>query len=97
VKIPCEPGIYVPSVFTPNGDGVNEVLMPVVPGMKKFQCFKIYNRWGNMVFEGLTPTQGWDGKYRGVLQPNETYIWIILGEDRNGKPMKSTGTVTLTR
>ena len=97
MKIPCVPGIYVPTVFTPNGDGVNDVLLPIVPGMKKFQCFKIYNRWGNLVFEGLKPDQGWNGTYRGALQPNESYIWTIVGEDVKGKPMIATGMVTLTR
>ncbi|MFN5421780.1 MAG: gliding motility-associated C-terminal domain-containing protein, partial [bacterium] len=97
IRTPCVPGIYMPDVFTPNGDGVNEVLKPVVPGMGKFECFKIYNRWGNLVFDGRTPSQGWDGRYRGALQPNDTYIWIVLGEDKQGKPMKATGTVTLVR
>ena len=97
VKIPCVPAIYVPTVFTPNGDGINDVVTPVVPGMAKFECFKIYNRWGNLVFEGLTPNQSWDGKYRGILQPNDTYIWIVLGQDRLGKTMKATGQLTLVR
>jgi gliding motility-associated-like protein len=97
IKVPCTTGVYMPSVFTPNGDGINDVVTPIVPGMAKFECFKIYNRWGNLVFEGLTPSQGWDGKYRGALQPNDTYIWIVLGQDRQGKPIKATGQITLVR
>jgi gliding motility-associated-like protein len=97
VEVVCTTGIYLPNTFTPNGDGVNDVLKPMMPGMGKFQCFRVYNRWGNMIFESLTPNKGWDGTYRGVLQPNETYIWIVLGEDKKGKPLKGTGMVTLVR
>jgi gliding motility-associated-like protein len=97
VEVVCTNGIYLPNTFTPNGDGMNDVLKPMVPGMAKFQCFRIYNRWGNMIFESLTPNKGWDGTYRGALQPNETYIWIVQGEDKKGKPMKATGTTTLVR
>jgi gliding motility-associated-like protein len=97
VRIPCVKGIYMPTVFTPNKDGVNDTVKPSVPGMKKFQCYKIYNRWGNLVFDNLGVLQGWDGTYKGVNQPADTYLWIVLGEDGAGKPMRATGQITLIR
>ena len=87
----------MPSIFTPNGDGVNDVIRPSLPGVAKFQCYKVYNRWGNLVFETLDATKGWDGTFKGALQPADTYIWIIQGEDRFGKAVKGTGMFTLAR
>jgi gliding motility-associated-like protein len=97
VRVPCTKGIYMPTVFTPNKDGQNDVVKPSIPGMKKFECFKVYNRWGNLVFECYTVLQSWDGTYKGVLQPAETYIWVVQGQDGNGKPMRDTGMITLIR
>jgi gliding motility-associated-like protein len=85
----------MPNVFTPNGDGVNDEIKPSVPGMKKFICFKIYNRWGNLLFESFNKDKGWNGTFRGQLQPSDTYIWIVQGEDKDGKPMKATGMLTM--
>jgi gliding motility-associated-like protein len=97
VRVPCVKGIHMPTVFTPNGDGKNDTVKPSVPGMKKFQCFKVYNRWGNLVFDNQGVLQGWDGTYKGVNQPADTYLWIVLGEDGAGKPMRATGQITLIR
>ncbi|MEY3324683.1 MAG: hypothetical protein RLZ11_997, partial [Bacteroidota bacterium] len=97
VKVPCVKGIHMPTIFTPNGDGKNDVVKPSVPGMKKFECFKVYNRWGNLIFECYNVLQAWDGTYKGVIQPAETYIWIVQGQDGQGKPMRETGMITLIR
>jgi gliding motility-associated-like protein len=97
VRVPCTKGIYMPTVFTPNKDGKNDVVKPSVPGMKKFECYKIYNRWGNLIFECYTELKGWDGTFKGVLQPAETYIWVVQGQDGQGKPMRETGMITLMR
>jgi gliding motility-associated-like protein/uncharacterized repeat protein (TIGR01451 family) len=93
----CVTGIYVPDVFTPNGDGVNDVIHPVTPGIRKFKWFKIYNRWGNLVFESANPQVGWDGRFRGKDQPADTYIWVVEGADGNGVYMKKTGMLNLLR
>jgi gliding motility-associated-like protein len=97
VRVPCTKGIYMPTVFTPNKDGKNDVVKPSVPGMKKFECYKIYNRWGNLIFECYTELKGWDGTFKGVLQPAETYIWVVQGQDGQGKPMRESGMITLMR
>jgi gliding motility-associated-like protein len=97
VKVPCTAGIYMPTGFTPNGDGKNDSVKPSIPGMKKFECYKVYNRWGNLVFECYTELKAWDGTYKGVLQPSETYIWVVQGQDGKGRPMRETGMITLMR
>lgn len=97
VLIPCEASIWLPDVFTPNGDGINDVLMPVLPGIKKFRCFKIYNRWGQLIFESRDKSKGWDGTYLGKQQPIETYVWQIEGEDIAGKVYTKSGLFSLIR
>ena len=89
--------IYVPKVFTPNGDGTNDVLKPVLAGIATFNYFSVYNRWGNLVFKTSDPGTGWDGTYKGVKQPVETYIWIAEGVDTNGKTVVQKGMVSLLR
>jgi len=70
--ISCANGIYMPTVFTPNQDGKNDIVKPSLPGMGKFQCFKIYNRWGNLVFETFEKGKGWDGTLKGTPQPDNS-------------------------
>ncbi|MFM7222842.1 MAG: T9SS type B sorting domain-containing protein, partial [Bacteroidota bacterium] len=88
---------YIPDAFTPNGDGINDVIRPVAPGIVRLKWFKIYNRWGNLLYESSDLKQGWNGTYRGQQQPPETYIWLIEGVDTNGKNIKKTGMLSLIR
>ena len=89
--------IYVPRVFTPNGDGTNDLLKPILVGIADFHYFSIYNRWGNMIFTTQDPNQGWDGTFKGVQQPVETYLWIAEGIDTNGRKIVQKGMVSLVR
>ena len=89
--------IYVPPVFTPNGDGVNDVLKPILVGIATFHYFSVYNRWGNLIFTSEDPNAGWDGRFKGVAQPVETYLWIAEGIDIQGKKIVQKGMTTLVR
>ncbi|HEY4107906.1 Ig-like domain-containing protein [Puia sp.] len=89
--------IYVPRVFTPNNDGTNDILKPILVGISQFHYFNIYNRWGNLIFTTQDPNQGWDGTFKGVPQPVETYLWIGEGIDVNGKKIVQRGMVSLVR
>jgi len=89
--------IYVPKVFTPNGDGSNDVLKPILVGISSFHYFNVYNRWGNMVFTTQDPNHGWDGTFKGVPQPVETYLWIAEGIDINGKKIVAKGMTSLVK
>ena len=91
------PKVFVPSAFTPNSDGKNDVLRPIAVGLSKILYFRVYNRWGQMVFETTVNGKGWDGKVKGLLQGSETYAWIVKGEDFLGKTVFEKGTTTLIR
>ena len=89
--------IYVPKVFTPNSDGTNDVLKPILVGIQTFHYFSVYNRWGNLIYTTQDPNQGWDGTFKGVAQPVETYLWIAEGIDVNGKKIVQKGMTSLVR
>ncbi|HVM88053.1 MAG TPA: Ig-like domain-containing protein, partial [Puia sp.] len=89
--------IYVPRVFTPNGDGQNDVLKPILVGISNFHYFTVYNRWGNIIFTTEDPGTGWDGTFKGVPQPVETYLWIAEGVDNQGNRVVQKGMVSLVR
>ena len=91
------PTVFVPTAFTPNSDGRNDVLRPTVVGMKSFDYFRIYNRWGQLVFSSPVQTNGWDGKIGGQLQGSNSYVWIVKATDYLGKPYFQQGTVVLIR
>ena len=92
-----QPNIYVPRVFTPNGDGTNDLLKPILVGISAFHYFSVYNRWGNLIFTSQDPNTGWDGTFKGVAQPVETYLWIAEGVNTDGKTVVQKGMVSLVR
>jgi gliding motility-associated-like protein len=89
--------IYVPKAFSPNNDGVNDVLRPILVGIQTFHYFTVYNRWGNIVFTTTDPNQGWDGTFKGVAQPVETYLWIAEGVTADGRKITAKGMTSLVR
>jgi gliding motility-associated-like protein len=97
VRIFDAENIFVPKAFTPNGDGRNDMLKPMLVGMRQINYFRVYNRWGNLVFESRTANAGWDGRFKGVLQPMETYVWVVEGITDGGKTIRSSGNTTLIR
>ncbi|HKB43981.1 MAG TPA: T9SS type B sorting domain-containing protein, partial [Chitinophagaceae bacterium] len=91
------PYIFVPSAFTPNGDGLNDIIRPIAVGIKQIKYFSIYNRWGQMVFTTTTNGQGWDGKIAGKPQNSGVFVWMVSAIDYIGKSIYLKGTVTLIR
>jgi len=91
------PQIFVPTAFTPNGDGVNDLFRPLAVGIKTIEYFRVYNRWGQLVFSTTINGRGWDGKISGTSQATNTYVWIVKGVDYVDKPFFKKGTVTLIR
>ena len=89
--------IYVPDAFTPNGDGVNDRLDVFLVGIKDLIWFKVFNRWGQLMFETNDPRQLWDGKFKNVEQPLETYVWIAEGRAFDGRIIKKRGQTILVR
>jgi gliding motility-associated-like protein len=91
------PDIIVPSAFTPNGDGLNDLLRPITPGISTITYFRVYNRWGQMLFSTNTTGQGWDGSYHGIKQPPGTYVYEAAGVDYLGNHLLRKGTAVLIR
>jgi gliding motility-associated-like protein len=91
------PDIYAPSAFTPNGDGKNDIFKPIPVGISAFKYFRIFNRYGQMMFETSQPFKGWDGYYGGRLAPAGTYVWEAAGIDYDEKSISRKGTVILIR
>ncbi len=89
--------IFVPKSFTPNGDGVNDVLYPYLTGIKTFQYFKVYNRFGKLMFETKNPDAGWNGSFNGTQQPMAIYIWISVGIANDGSTVERRGETLLLR
>jgi gliding motility-associated-like protein len=97
IKVFMTPEIYVPTGFTPNGDGKNDFLKAIPVGIKKFNYFRVFNRWGQMVFSTSSERQGWDGKISGKVQSTEVFIWIAEGVDFKGNKVFRKGTTVLMR
>ena len=91
------PEIFIPTAFTPNGDGLNDNLIPIPVGIVKIIYFKVYNRYGEMVFTTEEIGKGWNGVYKGRDQGNESFVWHVLGIDYLGKPLFKKGQSTLIR
>jgi len=86
----------VPNSFTPNGDGLNDVFMPICVRFQKMVDLRIYNRWGQMVFFSTSMESGWDGTFNGVPQDMDTYFYMITIA-RPGGNVIYKGDVTLIR
>lgn len=89
--------IDVPNAFTPNGDGVNDIVYVRGWGIKELESFKIYNRWGQLVFESNDLSIGWDGYFRGELQNMETYIYVVDAILYSGNKVNKKGNLSLLR
>lgn len=90
-------GIYLPKGFTPNGDGNNDKLTPRLVGISRLIFFKVYDRWGQLMYQTSIAGEGWDGTFKGVKQPIETYTWVAEGVDIDGNTIRETGNSMLLR
>jgi gliding motility-associated-like protein len=97
IKVFGNPEVYVPNSFTPNGDGKNDVLKPLGFGLKKILYFKIFNRYGQLVFETNNLGTGWDGIFKGKAQPSGTYTYMVKVINYRDWPVEQKGTVILIR
>jgi gliding motility-associated-like protein len=92
--------IFIPNVFTPNGDGLNDYFRAVTNGVEEFSL-QVFNRWGQLLFETTDPEKGWDGRVNDYYAPDGTYVWVAKAFDIEGKNMlnfnQSHGTLTLIR
>ncbi|PBQ34181.1 hypothetical protein CNR22_21210 [Sphingobacteriaceae bacterium] len=88
--------VFVPNVFTPNGDSDNDSFLPVLTGVKHYEL-SVFNRWGTRVFQTTDYTMGWDGKFNGEESKNDVYVWKISVSSQTGEAKNLQGHVTLYR
>ena len=92
VRVACD----VPNAFSPNGDGKNDILF-VRGGAITSVHFRVYNRWGQMVFESKNLQNGWDGTFNGAPQEQDAYAYMLTATFIDGSTFQKNGNVTLLR
>jgi gliding motility-associated-like protein len=88
--------LEIPNAFTPNDDGKNDIFLPKIFGIDDMNL-KIYNRFGQLVFESYNPSFGWDGKFQGAPQPIDVYAYTLIVKFADGRTESRKGSVTLIR
>ena len=89
--------IQVPKAFSPNADGHNDKLEFFLINIDKLYFFRVFNKWGQLVFETNDKQSFWNGRFKGNLQPSETYVWIAEGTDKQGAVINRRGQTILLR
>ena len=97
VQITKEIKIHVPTAFTPNNDGLNDYFRPIPMGIKEFKSFRIYNRWGQLIFDLRSNPRGWDGMIGGKPQSSQVFVWVAEGVGVDNRNYYEKGTFTLVR
>lgn len=93
----CFKGIYVPTAFTPDNNGLNDTFKPLIRAPLKHYKFSIYNRWGQLIFESNDPFKGWNGERSNLKQDGNIFIWICNYQLENESTKTIKGTVVLIR
>jgi gliding motility-associated-like protein len=88
--------LAIPTAFTPNGDGANDVFLVRGGPFKIFQM-RIFNEWGNLLFNTSDPLIGWNGTYSGLPQPSGAYEYVVTGETLTGNEINQYGVINLQR
>lgn len=88
--------LYIPTAFSPNGDGANDTLYVRATGVKSM-VLKIYNRWGELVFESDDVNKGWDGTYNNQALKNEVFGYVIEAVTNTGEKINKTGSVIVIK
>ncbi|MBA3649870.1 MAG: PKD domain-containing protein [Chitinophagales bacterium] len=97
VVIGCENAVFVPNAFTPNGNGKNDILYVRAAGLSKLHFFRVYSRWGKIIFESDDIEKGWDGNLNGKPMPPGVFLYTLEAECGNGTLIQKQGNITLIR
>ncbi|MBE9465557.1 gliding motility-associated C-terminal domain-containing protein [Dyadobacter subterraneus] len=89
--------ITLPDIFTPDGDGKNEMLTPITNRIASLNYLRIYNRWGEVIYFSKQLSQGWDGKTHGIKSDSGVYVWKMEAVTTSGEIVSRSGTVLLVR
>ncbi len=96
ITVSTETLLDAPNAFTP-GNGPNNTFKLVKRGIAKLNYFRIYNRWGNKVYESADIDAGWDGTYKGTAQPYDVYVYEVEAVTSTGRTFTKAGNITLIR
>jgi gliding motility-associated-like protein len=94
---PLPSNVFVPKAWTPNGDGHNDYLFAFTVNITQLKYFRIFNRWGQLVFESNIIGKGWDGNFNGRPQPTDVFTWTLEAIGSDGKIIKRSGNAVLIR
>ena len=97
IKVFDDTRLTIPNAFSPNNDGINDQFRIKVDGYFKVTYLKVFNRWGQLIYENRDLNLSWDGRKGGTELPVGTYYWILEGLDVQKKPVKRSGSITLLR
>lgn len=89
--------IFVPNAFSPDGNNNNDIFVYIAQGIFKLESFKVFNRFGELIFKTESERIGWDGKFNGMPEPPGTYVYEIKGADAENNPIVVKGNVTLIK
>lgn len=93
----CSEFLYFPNAFTPNADGLNDVFKPTYYGVVHSYELRVYDRWGNLLFESRNPLLGWDGRVKGSIPAPGTYVWYCRFNVNDNPENSVKGTLLLMR
>jgi gliding motility-associated-like protein len=88
---------FVPNAFSPNGDGRNDYFFPFAINVRELKFFRIFNRWGELVYETKSFGEGWNGLYKGKPQNSDAYVWTAEAVCEDGTLIRRSGNVMLLR
>jgi gliding motility-associated-like protein len=89
--------LWVPNAWTPNNDGMNDRLFPITYHIRQLKYFRVFDRWGQKVFETNILGNGWDGLYHGAPQVLDVYTWTVEAIGDDGSVIKQSGNAILLR
>src|SRR5690606_16193163 len=103
INVSCDKSaFFMPNSFTPNGDGLNDTYYPQGRDIKNIDLFRIYNRWGQVMFEASNidannPLQGWDGRYNSQYLQPDVFVYMMQMTCPDGKPVIVKGDVSIVK
>ena len=89
--------LHVPNAWSPNNDGANDKLFPLTINIQELYYFRVFNRWGQLMFETSKLGEGWDGIYKGKPQVQDVYTWTVEALGMDGVHYKQSGNSILLR
>lgn len=94
----CDPEtVFVPNIFSPNGDGLNDQLIIGTKALSHFDYMRIFNRWGELVYQTTDSNQSWDGAYNGKIAFDEVFVYALQGKCQSGSDVTKSGSITVVR